>query len=112
MAALIPLNTFRLILTGLASGSTTVYTAPVGVSSIMLSAHIANVTESLQRVTVKLEKSGSRVTMVKDAAIPAQESFNPFSGRVVLEETNKFILETTSSGSLEVSLSVLENANT
>jgi hypothetical protein len=111
MAALIPLNTFRLILTSLPSGSTAIYTAPVGVSTIMLSAHIANVTESLQRVTVKLEKSGSQITMVKNAAIPADESFNPFSGRVVLEEGNKFILETSSSGSLEVSLSVLENAN-
>jgi len=111
-APLIPLNTFRLILTPLVSGSNEVYQSPTNVSAIMLSAHIANTTLSTHKVTVKLQKGASVVNMVKNASIPAEESLNPFTGRVVLEEGNKFIIETSApSGSIEVSVSVLENAN-
>jgi hypothetical protein len=78
----------------------------------MLSAHIANTTTIAHTVTVKLRKNTTVVTMVKNATIPSQESLNPFTGRVVLEEGNGFIVETNApSGSLEVSLSILENAN-
>jgi hypothetical protein len=112
-APLIPLNTFRLVLTPLISGSTEIYQSPTNVSAIMLSAHIANTTLTPYQVTVKLRKNTTVVNMVKNATIPPQEALNPFTGRVVLEEGNGFIIETTApSGSLEVSLSVLENANT
>lgn len=112
-APLIPLNTFRLILTTLDSGSTEIYQSPTNVSAIILSAHIANVTPTLQQATIKLRKSGSVITMVKNSSIPPEESLNPFTGRVVLEEGNGFIIESSApSGSLEVSLSILENANT
>lgn len=111
------LNTFKLILKPLVSGSNLVYQESVfDVSTIILSIHIANLTETSQFVTVKLEKSGSSgietATLLKNAGIPPAESINPISGRVVLERGNKFIVETPApSGSLDVSLSVLENAN-
>lgn len=110
------LNTFRLILKQLDSGSNTVYQEPtLDISTIVLSAHIANTTDVPQFVTIKLEKSGSAglqtATLVRNAAVPPYETLNPFSGRVVLERGNKFIIETAVSGAFDVSLSVLENAN-
>lgn len=112
-APLIPLNTFRLILTAIPSGSTAVYQSPTNVSAIMLSAHITNTTLTPYKATVKLQKGGTIVSMVRNATIPGEETLNPFTGRVVLEEGNQFIIESAApSGSLEVSLSILENANT
>ena len=112
-AAKIPLNTFKLFLTPLDSGSTILYQETVAdVSAIILSLHLANLTENYQRATVKLQKSGSIVTIIKNAVIPPEEALNPFNGRVVLEKGNALIVETTISGSLHSTLSMLENANT
>lgn len=112
------LNTFKLILSGLDSGSNIIYEEPIfDVSTIILSAHISNLTEETQRVTIKLEKKNINgqpnklVTMLKNAAVPPEESLNPFTGRVVLEQGDKFIVETPVSGAMEIALSVLENAN-
>jgi hypothetical protein len=108
----IPLNNFRLILTPLASGSNTLYKETVNnVDTIILSLHIANVTEDLQRVTVKLESGSQQVHIVKNAPVPPEDTISPFSGRVALEFGNSLIVETAESGSLEATLSILENAN-
>lgn len=124
------LNRFRLILKSINNGENIIYqsgepfdtsdTGPLfDVSAIILSAHIANLTNDTKRVTIKLQKVDdldnpvSTVTMVRNAAIPPEESLNPFSGRVVLEVSDRFIVETNDpSGDLEIALSVLENANT
>lgn len=126
----VELNKFRLILKTLNNGENIIYqsgqpadesdTGPLfDVSAIMLSAHIANLTNETKRVTIKLQKVDeldvpvTTVTIVKDAAIPPEESLNPFSGRVVLEVGDKFIVDTSATtGELEMALSVLENANT
>jgi hypothetical protein len=107
------LNTFKLILSGLDSGSNVIYEEPIfDVSTIILSAHIANLTLESQRITIKLQKKeGKLVTMLKNAAVPPEESLNPFTGRVVLEQGDKFIVETPVSGAMEIALSILENAN-
>jgi hypothetical protein len=39
------------------------------------------------------------------------EALNPFPGKVILERNDALIMKTAVSGSLEVVLSVLENAN-
>lgn len=108
----IPLNTFKLFLSQLDSGSNIVYQENVlDVSAIILSLHVTNLTEEYQRATVKIEKSGSITTLIKNAIIPPEEALNPFNGRVVLEKGNALIVETEVSGSLDATLSMLENAN-
>jgi hypothetical protein len=112
--AQLPLNKFRLFATALDSGSNLIYRENLDVSTIILSSQVTNVTSSLQRVSVYIEKSGSSfpITLLKNAAIPPEESLNPFAGKIVLEKYDALIMSTYESGSLEVVLSVLENANT
>ena len=109
----LPLNKFRVITTTLASGSTTIYQENQDLATILLSAAITNVTGSIQTVTVQVQKSGSVTpyALIYDAYIPIGESLNPFPGKVILERNDALIMKTTQSGSLEVVLSVLENAN-
>ena len=109
----LPLNKFRVITTTLASGSTTIYQENQDLATILLSAAITNVTGSIQTVTVQVQKSGSVTpyALIYDAYIPIGESLNPFPGKVILERNDALIMRTTESGSLEVVLSVLENAN-
>lgn len=109
----IPLNTFRVITKTLASGSNNIYQEDKDIATILLSAAITNVTGSLQTVTVQVQKSGSAsgYSLVYNAPVPVYESFNPFPGKVILQRNDALIMKTAQSGSLEVVLSVLENAN-
>jgi len=109
----LPLNKFRVITKTLASGSTTIYQENEDLATILLSAAITNVTGSTQSVTVQIQKSGSAQvsSLLYNAFIPMGEALNPFPGKVILERNDALIMKTAVSGSLEVVLSVLENAN-
>jgi hypothetical protein len=109
----LPLNKFRVITKTLASGSTTIYQENQDLATILLSAAITNVTGSTQSVTVQIQKSGSVQvsSLIYNAFIPMGEALNPFPGKVILERNDALIMKTAVSGSLEVVLSVLENAN-
>jgi flavoprotein len=43
--------------------------------------------------------------------VPPNESLNPIAGKIVLERYDGFVVSSTNSGSLQVVLSILENAN-
>jgi hypothetical protein len=109
----IPLNRFRLITKTLDSGSNLIYQKDEDLSTILLSAGVTNVSETLESVTVQIQKSGSLelATLLNNSYIPASETLNPFPGKVILERNDSLIMRTSVSGSLEVVLSVLENAN-
>jgi hypothetical protein len=48
--------------------------------------------------------------ILSNGVVPPDESFNPFAGKVVLEKYDGLYMNTPVSGSLQVVLSVLENA--
>jgi hypothetical protein len=108
----LPLNKFRLVTANLISGSNTLYQENIDVATIILSCQITNLELTIQRVDVAIQKSGSldQILLLKNAAIPQNESLNPLAGKIVLEKNDAFIINTASSGSLDVVLSVLENA--
>lgn len=112
MATQIPINTFRLIPKSLNGGENTIYTSPVDVSTIVLSLHIANTSASDQYATVRLVSGSITASILNQAVIPARETLNPFSGRVVLETGNSIIVSASNSSVMQVALSILENANT
>jgi hypothetical protein len=110
--AIVPINRFRVLTKTLDSGSNIVYQENIDVSAILLSAAVTNVTSSLQRIDVLVQKSGSTnfTYLLYNSPIPVGESLNPFPGKVIIEKNDALIVKTTQSGSLHVVLSVLENA--
>ena len=108
----LPLNKFRLLTANLVSGSNTIYQENIDVATIILSCQITNLELATHRVDVAIQKSGSldQIILLKNAGIPQNESLNPLAGKIVLEKNDAFVISTTSSGSLDVVLSVLENA--
>jgi hypothetical protein len=109
----LPLNKFRLLATTLSSGSNLIYSSSLDISTIVLSALITNVSDTIQTASVKVQKSGSltQTTLVKDSYIPVTEALNPFSGKIVLERYDALYFESPTTGTLEAVLSVLETAN-
>jgi hypothetical protein len=108
----LPLNKFRLITAKLISGSNIIYQENIDVATILLSCQITNTTGSIQTCDVAIRKSGSaaEINLLKNGLIPIDESLNPLAGKIVLEKNDAFVIKTSVSGSLDVVLSVLENA--
>ena len=141
--ALIPLNKFltktRALNTATTVGNTfvmttgttsTVYTAPIGVTSIILMAQISNVSTQTQNVSfihhrnrpVLSDAQGNGAQpgnvdtyMVKNFAIPAGDAGSILTGKLIIESLDSvgaFIhTNGSNSGTCQLVLSVLETAN-
>jgi hypothetical protein len=125
--ALIPLNTFKTKTSLLSSNTTsTVYTAPIGVTSIVLMAQIANISTSTQNVTVKHYRNrrvlrdaqglgeqlgNTESILVKDFSIPKNDSASVITGKLIIEELDSIRAYAVNSGTCQLVLSILETAN-
>jgi len=135
--ALIPLNSFKTKTTVLTTSSTyfsptiggstsTVYTAPIGVTSIILMAQCSNLTNNTQYVSfvhhrnrpvlADAQGNGAQAAnvdsyLVKDFSIPAGDAGTVLSGKLVLESLDSLRAYSLSSGTVQLVLSILETAN-
>ena len=122
--AVAPLNKFLTIAVPVAPGEQTVYTAPTGVSAIVLYAQVANVGigETYQTVTfTHRRKSTSQRTagntrnnrIIKGVEIPPNDSLVIIDGRLVLERTaiatDSIVIEGTQSGIVAISTCLYDN---
>lgn len=126
--ALLPLNTFKTKTAILTTGTTTrVYTAPVGVTAIILMANAANVdlTEThlvsfahyrnlpvLPDTQGNGGQAGNVVTeQVLKFAIPPNDAAGLLSGKLIIESLDSVIAYSDAEGAIKLTLSVLETAN-
>jgi hypothetical protein len=122
--AVAPLNKFLTIAVPVAPGEQTVYTAPTGVSAIVLYAQVSNVGigETYPTVTfTHRRKSTSQRTagntrnnrIIKDVEIPPNDSLVIIDGRLVLERTavvtDSIVIEGTQSGIVSVTDCLYDN---
>lgn len=125
--ALIPLNSFKTKTSVLTENTTaTVYTAPIGVTTIVLMAQVSNISTATQYVNfihhrnrpVLADAQGNGAQpgnvdsyMVKNFAIPAGDAGTVLTGKMVLESLDSIRASASTTGSLQLTLSVLETAN-
>jgi hypothetical protein len=125
--ALIPLNTFKTKTAVITSStSATVYVAPIGVTSIILMAQVANITTQTQFVTFAhyrnlpvladaqgngAQASNMTTELVKEFAIPSNDSASMTTGKMIIESLDKIICYTTTTSTCKLTLSILETAN-
>jgi hypothetical protein len=121
--AVAPLNKFLTIAVPVAPGEQTVYTAPTGVSAIVLYAQVSNVgVNTYPTVTfTHRRKSTSQRTfgntrnnrIIKDVEIPPNDSLVIIDGRLVLERTavvtDSIVIEGTQSGIVSVTNCLYDN---
>ena len=125
--ALIPLNTFKTKTAVLTSSTTaTVYTAPVGVTSIILMTQVANITTQTQYVSFQHYRnlpvladaqgngaqSAATVTEMLDKfEIPPNDAASMTTGKMIIESLDSVRCYATNSGTCKLTMSVLETAN-
>ena len=81
-------NTYKLTATKiLATGSTTLYTASAGMTSIVKNLYISNLTTGSIYMDVVVNKSGSATDffLIRSASVPVQTSFQPITDPLVLQ---------------------------
>jgi hypothetical protein len=124
--ALIPLNTFKTKTSLLGSDpATNAYVAPVGVTSIVLMAQVANISTQTQRLSFLHSRNrrvlpdaqgqGGQSTgtsfLVRDFDIPANDAASILTGKLIIESFDSIRAYSVNSGTLQLTLSILETAN-
>ena len=140
--ALIPLNKFVTKTTKLTTATylsnytytvntgttSTVYTAPIGVTSIILMAQIANISTQTQMISfihhrnrpVLSDAQGNGAQpgnidtyLVKDFAVPAGDAASVLTGKLIIESLDsvRSFIKGANSQTCQLTLSVLETAN-
>ncbi len=127
--ALIPLNTFKTKTRVLDTNTTaTVYVAPIGVTSIVLMAQVANVDPNAahtitfshhRRFRVLPDAQGNNAQdpnitteLVMDFEVPPNDSASLITGKMILESQDSIRAYSDVEGSMKLVLSILETANT
>ena len=126
--ALIPLNTFKTKTKVLDTNTTaSIYVAPIGVTSIVLMAQVANVdpVESHtitfshhRRFRVLPDAQGNNAQdpnvtteLVMDFEVPPNDSASLITGKMILEAQDSIRAYSDTNGSMKLVLSILETAN-
>jgi hypothetical protein len=125
--ALIPLNTFKTKTAVLTTVTTaTIYTAPIGVTAIVLMAQVANLSTATQMVTFShyrnlpilpdsqgngAQASDTTTELIKDFGIPPKDSGSMLTGKMIIESLDSIKAHASEENVLKITLSILETAN-
>jgi hypothetical protein len=125
--ALLPLNVFKTKTAVLTTSSTaTVYTAPIGVTAIILMTQVSNVSTQTHTVSfshyrnlpVLRDAQGNgaqagnvNTEMIKEFAIPPNDAASMTTGKMIIESLDSVRCFASAEGVMKLTLSVLETAN-
>lgn len=105
------LNTFKNITANLTSTNTTLYTAPITSTSIILMGQVTNITANSADVTFALNTISSNTELVYNLSVPPNDAVNVLLGKLVLQNGHSVYASSSSNNTLKMTLSVLETLN-
>ena len=125
--AQLPLNSFKTKTSLLTTSTTaTVYTAPIGVTAIVLMAQVSNLSTETHSVsfihhrykTILPDAQGfggqpgnTDSMLVNQYAIPANDAGTPLTGKLIIEELDSIRAYADSTGTMQLVMSILQTAN-
>ena len=104
-------NVFQTITNVVGTSTVGVYTAPVGYTGVILLAQVTNIGSSTQTLTFGHRRSGTDTEIVKDLAIPANDTANLLAGKLVVETGDTLTLVGSTATDLKYISSILETSN-
>jgi len=105
------LNLFRNVTANLVTTNTTLYTAPVTSTSIILMAQITNITTSSANVTFVLNNVSANTELALNLSVPPNDAVNVLTGKLVLQNGHSVYASASVNNTLKATLSVLETLN-
>jgi hypothetical protein len=112
--AQIPLNTFKTTTFDILISEENVYTTPAGVTTVVLLAQVANISEDTVYVTANHVRGSQKTTIIKESGIPVHDSISLLTGKLILQTGDTFSIQATngtSDNTCQLLLSYLETAN-
>ena len=115
--AAVALNTFKTVRHIVTDSNVGIYTAPIGVASIILFAQATNVGSDgeVKFVTFSHARPGDipiDFQIINDGPVIPNDALNLLNGRLVLETNDELVLSGDTTGDVKVVVSILETAKT
>ena len=107
----LPLNVFKTVTYVAPTSPVGIYTAPVGYSSVVLLAQVANVDSVTHSVTFSHKRATTTTEIVKNFEIQGNDSASLLDGRLILESGDAIFLSGSNDSNLKLTLSFLETLN-
>lgn len=105
------LNLFRNVTANLTTANSTLYTAPITSTSILLMAQITNITTSSANVTFVLNNTSTNTELAFNLSVPPNDAVNVLAGKLVLQNGHSVFASASANSTLKATLSVLETLN-
>ena len=109
------LNVFKTVTKVVSTSAVGIYTAPVGYTGVVLLAQATNVDSNTYTVSFSHQRtiSGVAVTteIVKNFAIPGNDTANLLNGKLVLETGDSLLLSASNATNIKFIGSILETLN-
>lgn len=109
------LNIFQTIAQTVSDLEQEIYTAPVGYTGVVLLAQVTNIGSQSEDVTLihRRNVGGTDVDtqMLKQYPIPASDTLNMLSGKLVLESGDKIVMYGSDATNIQTVISILETLN-
>ena len=112
--AQIPLNTFKTTTFDILTSEENVYTTPAGVTTVVLMAQVANISEQTIHVSANHVRGSQKTAIIKDAGVPMNDSLSLLTGKLILQTGDIFSIQATNgttAGQSQLLFSYLETAN-
>lgn len=104
-------NVFRTITETVGLNTVGIYTAPNGYTGVVLLAQVTNRGTITRTISFSYNRNGNETEIVKDLAIPANDTANLLSGKLVVESGNSLSIVGNDSSDLKFLTSILETSN-
>ena len=110
--ATIPLNTFKTTTFDVVTPTTTVYTTPAGVTTVILLAQVSNIHES-ESVTISANhvRGSNTTSIIKNTPCPINDAVTLLTGKLILQTGDSFSISASANSRGQLVLSYLETAN-
>ena len=106
------INVFKTVTANVTTANTIVYTAPLGITSIVLMAHCANITQNNYNVSfTHVSNLGTRTEIIKNYKVLKNDAVGLLTGKLILEQNNSVEISSSSNNALKLTMSVLETTN-
>jgi hypothetical protein len=109
----LPLNTFKNIPAPVTTALQTVYTTPLGITSIVLMAQVANIVTTPGTVSFQHFSYNTGITtyIIYNGVVPPNDALILLGGKLVLETGDQLKIIGNANASMQFIASVLETAN-
>jgi hypothetical protein len=105
------LNVFKTVTSVVGVASTTIYTAPVGYTGVVLLAQVTNVGSTSQDVSFTHRRVSTDTEILKEYPISGNDTANLLAGKLVLESGDKLLMSGSDGTNLKFIASILETLN-